>query len=401
MAKGLLLKNISIYTEAKQIISGSITIKEEIIHEIREDNHPSAPLGTDVQSIDGKGKLIAIPGFIDTHIHGTHGADVMDGTTDALETMALSLPAEGTTSFLATTLTQSSEKIEQALESATQFTNKPGKAELLGVHLEGPYICAKKAGAQPEQYITTPSTKQFFHWQNLSNQSINTITLAPEKDPDGLFIHELSTSGINISAGHTSAKYEEIQKATTHGVNQLTHLCNAMSGIHHRDVGVVGAAMLLKNLKSELIVDGEHVSPEMVEILFKTIGPERLMLITDSIRAKGLGAGTYDLGGQNVTVSGGTAKLDNGSLAGSILSMIDGVKNMVKFTDASLQDIIQMTSVNPAKQLKLFDRKGSISEGKDADILLIDENLNIHYTICRGKIAYQGDEFQEDDHESF
>lgn len=142
-----------------------------------------------------------------------------------------------------------------------------------------------------------------------------------------------------------------------------------MNGVHHRDVEAVGAAMLIKDLQSQLIVDGEHVSPEMIKLLFKTIRPDRLMLITDSIRAKGLGSGTYDLGGQNVTVSGTTVRLDNGNLAGSILTMIDGVKNIVKYTDASLQDIMQMASINPAKQINQYGRKGSIAKGKDADIL--------------------------------
>lgn len=338
--------------------------------------------------INGEG-LIAIPGFIDGHIHGAAGKDAMDANHDALETIASALPEEGTTSFLATTMTQSKEAISSALNMIATYDNKPLHAEILGVHLEGPFCEKKKAGAQPLEHLIPPSVELFKQWQEEANGAIKTITLAPELDTNYELIHYLNREQINVSAGHTDAGYQDMKDAVEEGVHQLTHLCNQMNGIHHRDIGAVGAAFLLDRLKAELIADGIHVSPEMIRLIYNNVGSDRLLLITDSMRAKYLQDGTYDLGGQDVTVQGNRATLDDGTLAGSMLKMIDGVKNMINFAGATLEDIIKMASMNPAKQIGVYDRKGSIETGKDADILLLDENYNIRYTICKGKIAYK------------
>lgn len=338
--------------------------------------------------INGEG-LIAIPGFIDGHIHGAAGKDAMDANHDALETIASALPEEGTTSFLATTMTQSKEAISSALNMIATYDNKPLHAEILGVHLEGPFCEKKKAGAQPLEHLIPPSVELFKQWQEEANGAIKTITLAPELDTNYELIHYLNREQINVSAGHTDAGYQDMKDAVEEGVHQLTHLCNQMNGIHHRDIGAVGAAFLLDRLKAELIADGIHVSPEMIRLIYNNVGSDRLLLITDSMRAKYLQDGTYDLGGQDVTVQGNRATLDDGTLAGSMLKMIDGVKNMINFAGATLEDIIKMASMNPAKQIGVYDRKGSIETGKDADILLLDEKYNIRYTICKGKIAYK------------
>src|SRR5699024_6060622 len=173
------------------------------------------------------------------------------------------------------------------------------------------------------------------------------------------------------------------------GVRQVTHICNAMTGIHHRDIGVIGAAFQLEQLRAELIADGIHVSPEMLQLIYNNMGSERLILITDAMRAKCLQAGNYELGGQPVIVTEDRAVLTNGTLAGSILKMNQGAQIMLNLKDVSISNIIEMTSVNPAKQLGVYDRKASISEGKDADVLLVDDELNLKYTICRGVIAYK------------
>src|SRR5699024_5953815 len=340
--------------------------------------------------IDGKGKKV-IPGFIDSHIHGAHSADVMDGTEEALETMAKILPAEGTTSFLATTMTQSDENIEQALETVASYDNKIGQAEILGVHLEGPFVNYNKKGAQPEQYITPPNLDTFNRWQAIAKGLIKTITVAPECDlHKGMFVKALNEQGVNVSAGHTAANYEQVKQAVEDGVHQLTNLCNAMEGIHHRDIGAVGAFMMIPQLKGELIADFIHSSKEMVQLLFNSAQSDKIILITDSMRAKWLPPGEYELGGQAVNVSEDRATLVEGdSLAGSILKMIDGVKNMLSLDGVTIRDIITMASVNPAKQINVFDRKGSIAEGKDADLLLVDDHMNIHYTLCNGVISYK------------
>lgn len=367
---------------------GNIYIEEGRIKHIDTANQKLEDTGTVI--IDAT-DLVAIPGFIDTHIHGANGADTMDATEEALDSIATFLSKEGTTSFLATTITQSNENIEKALKNISTYKNKTGQAELLGVHLEGPFVETSKAGAQPEEFIQKPNVELFRSWYQLSGGKIKTITMAPEHDLDGDFIEKVVKMGVNVSAGHTAIQFSEMKQAVTYGVSQLTHLCNAMNGIHHRDVGAVGAAFLLKELQAELISDEIHVTPEMLQLVYNMLGRERIILITDGMRAKGLPAGHYELGGQSVHVSEGRATLKDNTLAGSMLTMVGAVRNMMKLDGIHLKDIVKMASENPAKQIGVFDRKGSIDIGKDADILLLDDQLHIKYTISCGVVSYKGE----------
>ncbi|WP_284139254.1 MULTISPECIES: N-acetylglucosamine-6-phosphate deacetylase [unclassified Virgibacillus] len=384
----LYLTNVTVYTEDGVIENGSLLLENGQIKQIYSDGRKPESYPPSFKIIDGTG-LNAIPGFIDGHIHGANGADVMDATEEALDKMALVLPREGTTSFLATTITQSPENITRALKNVAQYTSKSGQAEIIGVHLEGPFIEASKKGAQPLEYIMKPSIEQFKKWQQVAQGSIKTITMAPELDEDGSFIRYLAETGVNVSAGHTDAGIEEMKKAVANGVRQVTHICNAMNGIHHRDIGAVGAAFQLEALRAELIADGIHVSPEMMQIIYQNMGSERLILITDAMRAKCLHAGDYELGGQPVTVTEDRAVLQDGTLAGSILKMNEGVQQMLRLRDVTIQNVVEMASMNPAKQLGVFDRKGSISVGKDADVLLVDNQINIKLAVCRGVVAYE------------
>ncbi|MFD2211746.1 N-acetylglucosamine-6-phosphate deacetylase [Virgibacillus halophilus] len=385
----LFIKDVKIFTETETINNGSVMLENGKITKIYAEGEKPASYPSRFKIIDGKG-LNLIPGFIDGHIHGANGADVMDATEAALDTMASVLPAEGTTSFLATTITQSPENIKKALQNVAHYKNKPAQAEIIGVHLEGPFIEKSKKGAQPLEYILEPDTAIFDEWQQLSGNMIKTITMAPEHDPDGKFIGYLADKGINVSAGHTSANFADIKKAVSQGVSQLTHLCNAMAGIHHRDIGVVGAAFQLERLRAELIADGIHVSPEMLEIIYRNVGSERLILITDAMRAKCMQPGDYELGGQPVRVSEDRAVLEDGTLAGSILKMYQGAQQMLQLSEVTIRDVVEMAAANPAKQINVYDRKGSIAVGKDADVLLVDDKLQIRQTICRGAIAYEG-----------
>jgi len=383
-SKILYIKKANIFTPS-EILQGTIVIKDGIIHDITTKD-------IDIQSnenvIDAQG-LNVIPGFIDGHIHGAAGADTMDATEDAIDTMAKELPKEGTTSFLPTTITQSEENINQALQNIASYEGKSGHAEVLGIHLEGPFIEESKKGAQPGEYILKPDLEQFNKWQELSANQIKTITMAPEHDEDGSFIKALYESGVNVSAGHTDAYFADMKKAVDQGVRQLTHLCNAMNGIHHRDVGAVGSSFLLEDLRAELIADGIHVEREMLQLIYNNVGSDRIILITDAMRAKGLEPGEYDLGGQTVMVTEDRAQLPSGSLAGSILKMDEGARIMLSLEGVSIRDVIQMASVNPAKQIGVLNRKGSIEKGKDADLLIVDNNLHLKKTICRGAISFE------------
>lgn len=385
----ILLKGIQIYADVHWIKNGYIKIKDQKIVELGPIENLTFEEGMEILDIPSSYK--AVPGFIDVHIHGANGADTMDATQEALDTMALALPGEGTTSFLATTMTQEEKRIEEALLNAGRYIKKdqsPGKAEILGIHLEGPFVNEKKAGAQPIQHIVNPNLKLFKKWEDIASQSIKLVTVAPEL-PDGLeLVRYLNTKGIIASIGHSDATYEDVIQAIDAGANHITHLFNQMRGLHHREPGVVGAAFLREELKAELIVDGVHVHPEMVKLAYKQKGKKGIILITDAMRAKCLKNGHYDLGGQDVIVKDGRATLSDGTLAGSILKLGQGVKNIVAFTGCKLEEAVEMAAVNPAKQLKIFDRKGSISKGKDADIVILDENMDVYLTICRGRIAY-------------
>ncbi|HET7626977.1 MAG TPA: N-acetylglucosamine-6-phosphate deacetylase [Bacillales bacterium] len=383
----MLFKNIKIYGENGIFEHGFIRVDGESIAEVGECmNFPD-----DDEVLPLPENCFAIPGFIDVHIHGAGGADVMDASPDALTTMAECLPAEGTTGFLATTMTQKTEAIEKALRNAASWRqeSRSGQAEMLGVHLEGPFLAPEKAGAQPREYLAKPNVDQFRTWQKAAEGSIRLVTMAPELDEKFRLLSKLTSEGIVVSIGHSGATYAKTAEAVKAGANHITHLYNGMTGLHHREPGVVGAALLFDELKAELIVDGIHVCPEMVRLTFRQKGPEGVVLITDSIRAKGMGDGRFELGGRMVSVENGEARLEGGSLAGSVLRMIDGVRNMVKYAGCTVGDVIQMASANPAKQLGVYDRKGSLAAGKDADLVILDEHFEIVMTLCKGRVAYR------------
>lgn len=390
----ILLKGMSIYTEGDVIKEGFIKIKDHKIVELGPIENLTGEEGYELVPVPSH--FNAVPGFIDVHIHGVSGADTMDATPEALETMVLSLPKEGTTCFLATTITQEKDEIEKAIQNAANYIEKQpaaGAAEIVGIHLEGPFVNKKRAGAQPSEFIIDPSVELFQKWQSIARESIKLVTLAPEQ-PGGLeLVRYLNENGVIASIGHSDATYEEMIAAIEAGASHVTHLFNQMRGLHHREPGVAGAAFLRKELKAELIADGIHVRPEMIELAFKLKQKEGLILITDSMRAKCLKNGHYDLGGQDVTVQDGKAVLADGTLAGSILRLGDAVKNIQSFSGCSLKDAVEMASVNPAKQLNIYERKGSISVGKDADIVILDENSQVSSTYCRGKLAFKREEF--------
>ncbi|MEI5906339.1 N-acetylglucosamine-6-phosphate deacetylase [Bacillus spongiae] len=388
-ANPIIIENLKVYTKNGINYSGNVKIEDGKIIAVGDSTNVLKSGDETVITLTNDFHLI--PGFIDIHIHGADGADTMDATSNAIEAICKALPKEGTTSFFPTTITQESSNIEKAVEVVGKYINhqpKSGQAEPLGIHLEGPFINAKKAGAQPTQHIKAADIELFKQWNKLSNNHIKIVTHAPEIHGGLEFAHYLHEQQIISSIGHSDAKYADMKNAVKEGSTHVTHLFNGMSGIHHREPGVAGGALLRQELFTEIIVDGIHVCPDMVDLLYQQKTADRMILITDAMRAKGLNDGKYDLGGQGVTVEDGKVYLLDGTLAGSLLKMIDGFKNLISFTGCSIQEAIQMASTNPAKQLNVCDRKGSISEGKDADLVILDQDLNIVLTICRGEIAY-------------
>lgn len=376
----MLLRNATIYEENYILPNSSLEVKDGKISSIGN----TKPASGHVISLPSHYHVI--PGFIDLHIHGAGGADTMDATQESLATIAKHLAIEGTTSFLATTMTQECAQIEAALANVNEYIHTPTKgAEVLGIHLEGPFLSEKKPGAQAVKHITKGTVEQLKHWQEIAGGNIRLVTLAPEEDDNHALTTYLKETGVIASVGHSNATYAEVEEAVQHGVSHVTHLFNQMSGMHHREPGVVGAAMLNEDLMVELIADGHHVAPPILKLAYKQIGNERLMLISDAMRAACMEEGTYELGGQQVTVNK-DARLEDGTLAGSLLTLQQACKNMMSYTSCSLQDVIQMASYNPAKQLGMLDRKGSIKVGKDADIVVLDDQFNVYMTIVGGEV---------------
>jgi len=381
-----LISNLTVYAENEVIENGYILIEGTQIVEI--GSMDNLKIKDPVQKYEFDSRYKVIPGFIDLHIHGASGADTMDATKEAIQTIAKALPKEGTTSFLATTMTSPIHQIENALFNIKKYReteNQPGKAEVLGIHLEGPYISHKRVGAQNPKHILEPSVDQFQKWQDISGGAIKLVTFAPELKGGLELTSYLKKTGVVASIGHSDALYTEAVKAIDAGITHATHLFNQMRGMHHREPGVVGAVLMHDEVKCEIIADGVHVCPEMVKFSYQNKGKDGLILITDAIRAKCMGNGKYELGGQEVIVNDDKATLKDGTLAGSILKLKDAAKNMISYTDCSLLDIIQMASINPAKQINVYDRKGSIRVGKDADLVVINDNFEVVMTFCKGQ----------------
>ncbi|TKD67701.1 N-acetylglucosamine-6-phosphate deacetylase [Pseudalkalibacillus hwajinpoensis] len=387
-ATAFIIENVTVYAEQETIQNGYIKVENGEIKaigrgDIRAENHEVVYPTSE--------NLSLLPGMIDVHIHGVNGADTMDATPEALDVMTEALPREGTTSFLATTITQDAHLLEKAIKNAGDYihgNHRRGRAEVLGIHLEGPFLNAERAGAQPPHAILEPNIKLFKEWNELAQGTIKLVTLAPEKDGGVELVRYLSEQDIVASIGHSDATYAEVVEAVEYGATHVTHLFNGMRGLHHREPGVAGAALLSKDLKAEIIADGHHVRPEMIHLAYKQKSGEGIILITDAMRAKCLKNGRYELGGQDVWVQDGKALLKNGTLAGSVLSMNDALRNIQDFTGCTLESAIKMAAENPAKQLGVYDRKGSIAAGKDADFILLNDDGDVVMTFCKGQLAY-------------
>ncbi|MEC1664850.1 N-acetylglucosamine-6-phosphate deacetylase [Bacillus halotolerans] len=392
MADSLLLSGISIVTENEVIKNGYVGVKDGKISAVSTER-PKEQYSKEIQ---GPRDAVLLPGMIDIHIHGGYGADTMDASFSALDAMSSRLPEEGTTSFLATTITQEHGQISQALVNARDWKSAEESsslgAELIGIHLEGPFVSPKRAGAQPKEWIRPSDLALFKKWQQEAGGLIKIVTLAPEEDQQFELIRYLKDESIIASMGHTDADSALLLEAFEAGASHMTHLYNAMSPFHHREPGVIGTALAHEGYVTELIADGIHSHPLAAKLAFLAKGRSKLILITDSMRAKGLKDGVYEFGGQSVTVKGKTALLSDGTLAGSILKMNEGARHMRAFTNCSWTDIANITSANAAKQLGIFDRKGSITEGKDADLVIVSSECEVLLTVCRGNIAFKSKE---------
>lgn len=333
------------------------------------------------------GEIIA-PGLVDTHIHGYHGEDIMNAKKGALEIISKGLLEMGVTSFLPTTLTDSTERLNQACKVIGQEYKDVTGAKIRGVFLEGPFFTEKYKGAQNEKYMSDPDIEKLKKWKELSDGLVNKIAIAPERDGVIDFIHKANAMGIAVALGHSDASYEQAMDAVNEGANIFVHTYNGMSGLHHRNPGMVGAAMNSEAI-SELICDGHHVSPASANVLMNAKGRDRIALITDCMSAGGMADGDYKLGEFDVIVENGTARLkEGGNLAGSILKLKDAVKNVVDWQIADAFEAIQMASLIPAKSVGIDNVCGKLKVGYDADFIVLDEDLYLKATYLNGEKVF-------------
>ena len=337
-------------------------------------------------TLDASGRQ-AIPGFIDLHIHGSAGHDVMDARADAYEELGDFLLRQGVTSCLATTMTDSRQRIWDALGAASNFIDFDGGAPFIGIHLEGPYLNPAFRGSQPAQHLLNPVPKQYRDW--LEFDHIKLMTMAPELPGGAKLLREATERGIHVAIGHSAADYDAARGFFRAGVSQVTHTFNGMAGLHHRAPGILAAAVENPAVTFQLIADGVHVHPAVVRLLLRLVGRERIVAITDAMQATGLGDGDYGLGDVRVTVRDGVARAADGGLAGSTLTMPAALQNMMRFCDLTLAQALPMFTRVPARSIGIYPQKGSLKVGADADVALWDDERGVMATVSGGHVVYE------------
>ncbi|OUL07631.1 N-acetylglucosamine-6-phosphate deacetylase [Sedimentibacter sp. SX930] len=338
--------------------------------------------------INYSGKQIA-PGLVDTHIHGYKGHDVMDNDLKGLNVIAEGILSCGVTSFLPTTLTASTEQLDAVCATIGENIEDIKGAKIRGIFLEGPFFCEKYKGAQNPKYMGDPSIEKLANWQNLAKGHVKKIALAPERAGTLEFIDYATEHNIHTAIAHTEATYEQCKAAVEHGANIFVHTYNGMRGLHHREPGVVGAAITLKNVFDELICDGHHVHPVAAQVVMDAHGRDKTILVTDCMRGGGLGDSESMLGEFPVLIKDGAARLvSDGSLAGSVLELISAVRNVVSWGLATPAEAIKMASLVPAQSVGIADVCGQIAQGYAADFIVLDSNLELAETYLDGKSVY-------------
>ena len=380
------IKGGKIILENEVLENKVIIFNDKIVDILDEENFQKKSLAKEMNKIiDAHGKYVS-PGFIDVHIHGSGGKDTMDGEFTGLKIISETICKSGVTGFLPTTMTMEKEKIYKALDivSLAMGENING-AKILGAHMEGPFISPKYKGAQKEDYMLKPDFQFIKNYIDI----IKIITMAPEEDFEFEFIKSVkNNSNIVLSIGHTDSDYETATEAIRAGLSNASHFLNAMPPFHHRAPGAVGA-VLKSNISFELIADTLHIHPAVFQILLNAKGKDKLLLITDSMRAGFMGAGNWELGGQEVVVDNNSARLTDGTLAGSILTLNKAVFNILTYTDLEIYEAVALASLNPARLINMDKSKGSIKIGKDADLVIFDEELKVDLSISGGKIIYE------------
>ncbi len=373
------------FTPVTEINDAGILIREGVIEAIGPRAGMSLPAGA--QEIRATEKT-AVPGFIDVHIHGAGGRDVMEGSAEALRAVTRKVSQFGTTSLVATTVTASVDQTLRAVEGIAAYISQQreteeSRAEILGIHFEGPFISKERRGVHPAEWIQPPSAATLDKFLKAAAGNARMITIAPEVLGAAPCIDAARAAGLVVSIGHTDANYEQARAAMARGAQSATHVYNAMRPFSHRDPGVIGAVLTSPEINAELIADGVHVEEAAMKLLLLAKGAGHVTLVSDGLSATGMPDGKYMLGGFEVTVSGGVCRNAEGVLAGSTLTLDRALRNIVAL-GTSLQDAVRMLTLNPATLLGIEYKKGSLRVGADADVLLLDERLHLTDVWARG-----------------
>jgi N-acetylglucosamine-6-phosphate deacetylase len=377
----MFLKNALVCSDSFELIQASVRIEGERISGIVED------FPTDSVGIDLKGYTI-LPGLIDIHVHGAAGADVCDGTPEAIEKISGYLATQGVTTFCATTMTTSCLELEHIIKNVVKcMKGVPTGSRIHGIHLEGPFLCREKCGVQNEQYILSPDIDYFKRLNDCFPGVISIVDVAPEA-PNGMSFIEAAGRICPVSLSHSDADYDTAKAAISHGLSHASHLFNAMSTIGHRNPGAVPAIFEAEQVTAELICDGIHLHPAILRMAFSLLGRDRTIVVSDSMRAAGMPDGEYLLGDRKVLVYDKRTSYANGRLAGSTTSMIEELKNLVRI-GISWDHVIRSATINPARRLGIHAETGSITNGKYADVTVVDSEMNVVMTMVRGKIVYR------------
>ncbi|MBP1041550.1 N-acetylglucosamine-6-phosphate deacetylase [Vagococcus sp. BWB3-3] len=347
-----------------------------------------AEIPENAEVTDYSGKWIA-PGLVDTHIHGYLNHDVMDADADGLKVMSEGLLSCGVTSYLPTTLTSSRELLTKVAKTIGDTYQEVQGAKIQGIYFEGPFFTEKYKGAQNPGYFLDPSLEVFNEWQEASGGIIKKIALAPEREGVTEFVETVTKQGVVVALGHSDATLVEAQKAVEAGASVFVHAFNGMRGLHHREPGMVGATMTLHDVYAELICDGHHVHKNAMDVLVKTKGHDHIALITDCMMAGGMPDGNYMLGEFPVVVAEGTARLESGNLAGSILKLKEALKNVVDWGMATPEQAVMMASLIPAVSCNIDDKCGMIAKGRDADFIVLTDKMELEATYLDGKCRYE------------
>jgi N-acetylglucosamine-6-phosphate deacetylase len=372
-------------TPTSEITNAGILVRDGVIEEIGLRESMRVP--ADAQEILAKDKT-AIPGFVDVHIHGAGGRDVMEGSADALSGVTKTVARHGTTSFVATTVTANPDDTIRSVEGIAKYISQQhetedSRAEILGIHFEGPFLSPARRGVHPTEWLKLPSAEMLEKLMLAAAGNAQILTLAPELLGAMPCIDAARKAGMVVAMGHTDATYEQARAAIAHGVRHAVHVYNAMRPFSHRDSGVIGAVFTSPEVSAELIADGVHVEETAMKVLLQAKGPEHMILISDGMAATGMPDGKYMLGGIEVTVSGGICRNSEGKLAGSTLTLDRALQNIVAL-GSSLADAVRMLTLNPATLLGIEFKKGSLRCGADADIVLLDEGFQLTNVWARG-----------------